>query len=119
MSPVDEHLPPNELLVRQRVREINQLMNVHAGGVDLVGIDERGSITVAFTGMCTGCPLRPLTMAGTVRPGLTDVDGVSSVHAVGGRISDEAEARLVELLQGSPRPRNWWLGREPTRETHA
>jgi Fe-S cluster biogenesis protein NfuA len=81
-----------------RIAEINALMRAHAGGVELLGVSEDGTVSVRFAGKCTGCELRPLTMAGTVRPGLLDVDGVHRVTAAGGRISEEAERRLAESL---------------------
>jgi hypothetical protein len=37
-------------------------------------------------------------MAGTVRPGLLAVEGVTGVSAVGTRISEEPEQRLAEAL---------------------
>ena len=48
-----------------------------------------------FTGMCTGCHLRPLTTASTIRPALLSLDGVTAVEIEGSRISAEAEARLA------------------------
>jgi hypothetical protein len=45
--------------------------------------------------MCTGCHLRPLTTASTIRPALLALDGVEAVEIEGSRISAEAEARLA------------------------
>jgi hypothetical protein len=55
--------------------------------------------------MCTGCPLRPVTFAGLVKPALLEIDGVQSVHAEGGRMSRHAEERLAArmALPGSAR----------------
>ena len=57
-----------------------------------------GRVAVRFTGMCTGCPMRPLTTAATVRPVLLELDGVTAVSVEGSRISEEAELRLASAL---------------------
>jgi hypothetical protein len=44
---------------------------------------------------CTGCPLRPVTTASTIRPALLELDGVTAVEIEGSRISAEAEARIA------------------------
>lgn len=102
-----------ETRVRDRLDYLSRLMNTHAGGLELVELDADGRVTVSFTGMCTGCPFRPLTMAGTIRPGLLTVDGVTSVRAKGSRISEEAEERLAAAIAQSPRAGVWWLGVPP------
>jgi Fe-S cluster biogenesis protein NfuA len=80
--------------VLARLDDLRLVLGAHAGGVELVEVD-RGVVRIRYTGMCTGCPLRPLTTASTVRPALLDVDGVESVEVEGSRLSAEAEARLA------------------------
>ena len=80
--------------VLARLDDLRSVLGAHAGGVELVEVD-RGVVRIRYTGMCTGCPLRPLTTASTVRPALLDVDGVESVEVEGSRLSAEAEARLA------------------------
>ena len=80
--------------VLARLDELRPVLGAHAGGVELVEVD-RGVVRIRYTGMCTGCPLRPLTTASTVRPALLAVDGVESVEVEGSRLSAEAEARLA------------------------
>ena len=82
-----------------RIDEINALMRAHAGGVELIDITADGTVSVRFAGKCTGCELRPLTMASTIRPGLLDVAGVKRVAIIGARISEEAEQRLAETFE--------------------
>ena len=81
-----------------RIARVAKALDAHAGGIELVRVDRDGQVKVRFTGMCTGCPLRPVSLAGLVKPALTSVAGVSGVVAEGGRISAEAEARLVQAL---------------------
>lgn len=77
---------------------IDERLRMHAGGIQLVGLSASGEVRLRFTGMCTGCPYKPLTMASTVRPALARLTGVERVEAEGGRISDEAQARVDSLL---------------------
>ena len=80
--------------VLARLDELRPVLDAHAGGVELVGV-EGGVVRIRFTGMCTGCPLRPLTTVSTLRPALLELEGVESVEVEGSRISAEAEARLA------------------------
>jgi Fe-S cluster biogenesis protein NfuA len=80
--------------VALRVEELGVVLSAHAGGIELVGV-ARGVARLRYTGMCTGCPLRPLTTVSTVRPALLEVEGVDAVEIEGSRISAEAEARLA------------------------
>lgn len=83
--------------VRERLAELAPVLGAHAGGIELVEI-EAGVVRLRFTGMCTGCHLRPLTTASTIRPALLAVDGVTAVVIEGSRISAEAEARIAAAL---------------------
>ena len=80
--------------VLARLEELGPILGAHAGGVELVEA-EGGVVRIRYTGMCTGCPLRPLTTVSTVRPALLELDGIESVEIEGSRISAEAEARLA------------------------
>jgi Fe-S cluster biogenesis protein NfuA len=79
-------------------------MSVHAGAIELLGVSAGGVVRVRFTGMCQGCPFRPLTMHGTIIPALIAVPGVTKVLADGARISDEAAARLAKMVVDLPTP---------------
>jgi Fe-S cluster biogenesis protein NfuA len=80
--------------VLARIEELRPALDAHAGGVELVAVED-GVVRLRFTGMCTGCPLRPLTTASTIRPALLALEGVQAVEVEGARISSEAEARLA------------------------
>jgi Fe-S cluster biogenesis protein NfuA len=80
--------------VRERLEELRPALAAHAGGVELVEV-RAGVVRLRFTGMCTGCQLRPLTTASTIRPALLALDGITAVEVEGSRISAEAEARLA------------------------
>lgn len=86
----------------------------HAGGVDLVGVTADGVVELRFTGMCTGCPLRPMTMEATIRPALMRVDGVREVTATGARLPEEVVVQLRRAPEFDNRAhslsRRPWLG---------
>jgi Fe-S cluster biogenesis protein NfuA len=92
--------------VLERLEELRPALDAHAGGVELVEVD-RGVVRLRFTGMCTGCPLRPLTTASTIRPALLSLEGVEAVEIEGSRISAEAEARLAAAFAGVERSQGW------------
>jgi Fe-S cluster biogenesis protein NfuA len=85
---------------------LSRLTAAHAGGVELAEVSDQGVVRVRWTGACTGCPFRPMTMAGTLKPVLLRVDGVRGVEAQGSRVSEEAEARLAYYF-GSEAPLAW------------
>jgi Fe-S cluster biogenesis protein NfuA len=80
--------------VLERLERLRPVLAAHAGGIELVEVDG-GTVRLRFTGMCTGCHLRPLTTASTIRPALLELAGVEAVEIEGSRISAEAEARLA------------------------
>jgi Fe-S cluster biogenesis protein NfuA len=90
--------------VERRVEEVSRLLWSHAGGIELDGLEADGQVRVRFTGMCTGCPFRPVTLATTIRPALAEVDAVREVEAAGVRVSEHAARRLAELSTA------WWTG---------
>jgi Fe-S cluster biogenesis protein NfuA len=73
-------------------------LNAHAGGLELLGISGDGTARIRYTGMCAGCLLKPLTTAALVAPLLTRVADIQTVHVEGGRISAEAEARVLAAV---------------------
>lgn len=87
----------SEAGVHRRVEEISRVLRAHAGGIELEMLDDVGRVRVRFTGMCTGCLFRPVTLATTIRPALLGVDGVTSVEAVGVRVSEHATRRLAAV----------------------
>ena len=98
-------IPPRQEIDREildeRLGRVGRALDAHAGGIELVDIEADGQVRVRFTGMCTGCPLRPVEPQRLVRPVLEGVDGVTGVVAEGGRLSREAETRLFDALQES------------------
>jgi Fe-S cluster biogenesis protein NfuA len=95
--------------IAEHVEMLSEFLGQHAGGLTLEDIDPDGHVTVRYTGMCTGCLYRPVTMGATIRPFLLEVEGVTSVDAVGSRMNAKANAKLDEDLG------RWWLDLEVVR----
>ena len=69
--------------VEQALEEVRPMLALHAGGIELVGVEE-GIVSVRLLGTCHGCPLSELTLKAGVEeilkervPGVTEVRSVS------------------------------------------
>jgi Fe-S cluster biogenesis protein NfuA len=109
----DEERQDRDARIAHHVALLSDFLAQHAGGLTLEGVDDDGHVTVRYTGMCTGCLYRPVTMGATIRPYLLEVEGVTSVEAVGSRMNDQANARLQEDLG------RWWLDLDVARPERA
>lgn len=89
---------PDLAALDAKVLQLDGALRAHAGGLELVEANPEGAVTVRFTGMCTGCSLRPLTASATVRPMLLEVDGVTQVVVQGSQVSEFAERRLARAF---------------------
>ncbi len=87
--------------VAAAVARASRALRAHGGGLELVGVTG-AEVTVRFTGMCTGCAFKAMTMAATVEPGVGAVAGVGSVRAAGGQVDDVAMARARAFLAIQP-----------------
>ncbi|MGH2872120.1 MAG: NifU family protein [Solirubrobacteraceae bacterium] len=83
-----------QAVLERRVALVSRALAAHGGGIEIAGLDDRGTVRLRFTGLCAGCQLRPLTFAETVEPAIAALDGVTAVEADGARISEHALARL-------------------------
>jgi Fe-S cluster biogenesis protein NfuA len=78
---------------------VNQALHSHAGALEQVAV-ENGVVQLRYTGMCAGCPFRPLTTYATVKPLFRHQFGLE-VEVIGSRISAEAEERVVAAYAGT------------------
>lgn len=70
--------------VEDVLMEVRKSLRLHAGGIDLVDVDETaGRVTVRLTGTCSGCSLASVTLKQGVEVALCErVPGVKEIIAV-------------------------------------
>jgi Fe-S cluster biogenesis protein NfuA len=69
--------------VQKVIDEIRPAIQMDGGDIELVGVDERGVVSVRLLGACTGCSMTHTTLkAGVERMLQTRVPGVTEVLAV-------------------------------------
>lgn len=93
-----DQVPVDGDALQARIRQVRAVMRSHGGAIELTGVDARGVVELRFTGMCQGCPFRPVTMHSTIGPALLSVPGVTDVRAPGARVSDHAVQRLRDAF---------------------
>jgi Fe-S cluster biogenesis protein NfuA len=68
----------------------------HLGGIDALGVDERGRVHVRFTGACTTCAYRKMTLVGAVYPRLAGIAGVEGIACDGVPVTPRELDRMLE-----------------------
>jgi Fe-S cluster biogenesis protein NfuA len=69
--------------VREALEEIRPYLQADGGDVELVGVDEDGTVRVKLTGACGGCPMAAMTLqAGVARVVKQKVPEVGEIVAV-------------------------------------
>jgi Fe-S cluster biogenesis protein NfuA len=79
-----------------RARLVSRMLAPHGGGVEVVDAGADGAVRLSFTGLCTACWMRPITLENVVGPAFRDLDGVADVQVDGVRISAAAQQRLSQ-----------------------
>jgi Fe-S cluster biogenesis protein NfuA len=104
--------------VRQALDRVRPYLGSHAGGVELLGVDDEGVVRLRLEGSCDGCPSSTVTVRlaieraiGEVAPEVTrvDVEGVVAppsgpkvipVESLRQRLAPEADWQAVPELSG-------------------
>jgi Fe-S cluster biogenesis protein NfuA len=94
MHPSDTPASADRTKLEARARLVSRLLAAHGGGVEVVDASADGAVRLSFTGLCTACWMRPVTLENVVGPAFRDLDGVTDVQADGVRISAAAQQRL-------------------------
>jgi Fe-S cluster biogenesis protein NfuA len=75
--------PPSAALVRAALDDVRPGIVADGGNVELVQIDDDGTVTVTLQGACVGCPAAEMTLEQVIAPQLqSEVHGVTAVVAV-------------------------------------
>jgi Fe-S cluster biogenesis protein NfuA len=79
-----------------RARLVSSMLAPHGGGVEVIDAGADGTVRLSFTGLCTACWMRPITLENIVGPAFRDLNGVADVQVDGVRISARAQERLSQ-----------------------
>lgn len=73
----------DEELLKTVLDAVRPSLQADGGDCELVGVDERGVVTLELTGACAGCSLSDVTLSQGVERVLVDnVPGVTRVQAL-------------------------------------
>jgi Fe-S cluster biogenesis protein NfuA len=84
--------------VHQALERVRPYLGSHAGGVELLGLDDDGAVRLRLEGTCQGCPSSTVTVKLAIERAILD----AAPEVTGVRVDDLEPER--ELLQIQPRP---------------
>ena len=69
--------------VKEALDKVRPALQADGGDVELVGVDDKGVVTVRLTGACGGCPMATMTLKNGIEKTLKkEVAGITEVQAV-------------------------------------
>ncbi len=69
--------------VKKALEKVRPALQADGGDVELVGVDDKGVVTVRLTGACGGCPMATMTLKNGIEKTLKkEVAGITAVQAV-------------------------------------
>ncbi len=69
--------------VKKALDKVRPALQADGGDVELVGVDDKGVVTVRLTGACGSCPMATMTLKNGIEKTLRkEVAGITAVEAV-------------------------------------
>ena len=69
--------------VKEALDKVRPALQADGGDVELIGVDDKGVVTVRLTGACGGCSMATMTLKNGIEKTLKkEVAGVTAVQAV-------------------------------------
>lgn len=69
--------------VEKALDKVRPSLQADGGDVELIGVDDKGVVTVKLTGDCGGCPMATMTLKNGIEKTLKkEVSGITAVQAV-------------------------------------
>ena len=69
--------------VKKALDKVRPALQADGGDVELVGVDDKGVVTVRLTGACGSCPMATMTLKNGIEKTLKkEVAGITAVEAV-------------------------------------
>ncbi len=98
-------LHPDDVLTRvQRALDrVRPYLGSHAGGVELLGVDEEGLVRLRLEGSCDGCPSSAVTVASAIEAAVLGAGPDVVAVDVEGLVDDEPEPALLQIPPFRPR----------------
>ncbi|GIH93545.1 NifU family protein [Planobispora siamensis] len=90
--------------IQRALDRVRPYLGSHAGGVEYLGVDERGVARLSLEGTCNGCPSSTLTVKAAIEGAVLD----AAPEVTGIEVAGVSEPRPVELLQIGSRPPDGW-----------
>jgi len=103
----DLHPVDLDTRIQRALDRVRPYLGSHAGGVEYLGVDERGVAQLQLQGSCNGCPSSTITVRSAIEGAILD----AAPELTGVEVAGVAEPGRVQLLQigmgppGGPDPR--------------
>ncbi len=88
----DLHPDPAMVRIERALEDIRPHLGSHAGGVDLLGLDEDGTVHLRLEGTCHSCPSSAETVRGAIEGAVLGAAPEVVAVVVEGVVSPDAEA---------------------------
>jgi Fe-S cluster biogenesis protein NfuA len=85
--------------VRERLAEaVSPALHAHLGDIEATSIDADGCVHVQFSGACTVCAYRKMTLIGAVFPRIASIEGVTGLACDGVAIHPRELQRMLKIF---------------------
>ncbi len=69
--------------VKKALEKVRPALQADGGDVELIGVDDKGVVTVRLTGACGGCPMATMTLRNGIEKTLRkEVPEITAVEAI-------------------------------------
>ncbi len=69
--------------IKEALDKVRVSLQADGGDVELIGVDDKGVVTVKLTGACGGCPMATMTLKNGIEKTLRKEEpGITAVEAV-------------------------------------
>jgi Fe-S cluster biogenesis protein NfuA/nitrite reductase/ring-hydroxylating ferredoxin subunit len=93
----DLHPRGTEERIRQALDQVRPYLGSHAGGVDLLGVDQAGVVHLRLEGSCHGCPSSTVTVKLAIERAIEDAAPEVTGVEVEGVVAEPAAPQLLQI----------------------
>ena len=101
----DLHPDPVEVRVQAALDRVRPFLGTHAGGVEMLGVDDEGVVRLQLQGTCDGCPSSALPVQGAIEDAVLDAAPEVTAVDVAGMVPDAplGSGGLLQIPPYQPR----------------